>query len=339
MDDTPVPLLQISDLSVEFPTSAGMAHVLDRISFTLADGETLGIVGESGCGKSMTALAIQRLVPSPGHIAGGEIRLRGEDLLAASEDRIRDVRGNAISMIFQEPMTALNPVFTIGQQITETIRRHQAKSAAEARAAALELLRAVEIPEPQSRIDQYPHQLSGGMRQRAMIAMALACQPGILIADEPTTALDVTTQAQIFDLMRELRAKFGTAIILITHNMGAIAELADRVMVMYAGRKVEEGSVAEVLARPGHPYTQGLLECVLHVEEEMPDERETLAEIPGMVPALTEIGRGCVFAPRCSFVMRHCREESPSLFVVGEAHTAACWLAVEGPDRPEENSR
>ena len=331
MDKAGSPLIEVNGLCVEFDTSAGVAPVLKGVSFTLDDGETLGIVGESGCGKSMTGLAILRLVPSPpGRIVGGEIKLRGEDLLRATDERIRDVRGNQISMIFQEPMTALNPVFTVGQQIVETIRRHRQKSAAEARTIALELLRAVHIPEPDQRIDQYPHQLSGGMRQRAMIAMALACQPSVLIADEPTTALDVTIQAQIFDLLRELQQKFGTAIILITHNMGAIAELADRVLVMYAGRKVEEGAVEEVLKRPGHPYTQGLLECVLHVEEEIPEERQTLPEIPGVVPAMTELGKGCPFAPRCPYVMARCRGEDPPLFVVGLGHTAACWLVPPG---------
>lgn len=324
------PLLEVRDLQVEFATRAGVARVLDKVSFTLNDGETLGIVGESGCGKSMTSLSIMRLVPSPpGRVVGGEILLRGENLLEASEARIEAIRGNEISMIFQEPMTALNPVFTIGQQITETIRRHQGKSASAAREAAIELLRSVHIPEPHKRVDQYPHQLSGGMRQRAMIAMALACKPKILIADEPTTALDVTVQAQIFDLMRELHEKSGTAIILITHNMGAIAELADRVIVMYAGRQVEQGQVEDVIKHPKHPYTQGLLRCVLQVREEVEETFEPLPEIPGVVPPLTELGRGCAFAPRCPHAFARCRETAPPLFETGNGQAAACWLVEE----------
>ncbi|GAB3625622.1 oligopeptide/dipeptide ABC transporter ATPase [Pandoraea terrae] len=324
------PLLEVKDLEVEFTTSAGVARVLDKVSFALGDGETLGIVGESGCGKSMTSLAILRLIPSPpGRIVGGEIRLRGENLLDASEARIQDVRGNEISMIFQEPMTALNPVFTIGQQIMETLRRHQGKRGGEAREAAIELLRSVHIPEPHKRVDQYPHQLSGGMRQRAMIAMALACKPKVLIADEPTTALDVTVQAQIFDLMRELHETAGTAIMLITHNMGAIAELADRVIVMYAGRKVEEGRVEDVIKHPRHPYTQGLLRCVLQVREDVDENRAPLPAIPGVVPALTELGHGCAFAPRCPHANAHCREAVPPLIPLGEGQVAACWRAEE----------
>ncbi len=323
------PLIEVSNLCVEFSTSRGVARVLDDVSFELREGETLGIVGESGCGKSMTALSILRLIPTPpGRIASGAIRLRGENLLEATEQRIQDVRGNDIAMIFQEPMTALDPVFTIGQQIEETIRRHRDRSAAEAREDAIELLRAVQIPEPQRRIDQYPHQLSGGMRQRAMIAMALACQPSVLIADEPTTALDVTIQAQVFELMRDLHRTLGTAMILITHNMGAIAELADRVMVMYAGRKMEEGPVEEVLKNPAHPYTRGLLGCVLHVEPGDPPARALLPEIPGMVPALTELGQGCPFAARCPSVMARCREEMPPPTSLGGGHSVACWLAL-----------
>ncbi|MGE0799648.1 MAG: ABC transporter ATP-binding protein [Lautropia sp.] len=326
---TTVPLIEVSRLRVEFATGAGIARVLDDVSFELREGETLGIVGESGCGKSMTALSILQLIPMPpGRIAAGAIRFRGEDLLQAGEDRMEDVRGNDIAMIFQEPMTALNPVFTIGQQIIETIRRHKKKTQAEAREDAIGLLQAVQIPEPGKRVDQYPHQLSGGMRQRAMIAVALACQPAVLIADEPTTALDVTIQAQVFELMRSLHRTLGTAMILITHNMGAIAELADRVMVMYAGRKVEEGSVTDVLKHPAHPYTRGLLDCVLQVERNMTRARRLLPEIPGVVPALTELGQGCSFAPRCRLAVDRCRVETPPSVVVSDGHAAACWLVV-----------
>jgi peptide/nickel transport system ATP-binding protein len=332
MSEAPPPLIEVSNLCVDFSTSAGVARVLQDVSFVLGEGETLGIVGESGCGKSMTALSVLRLIPTPpGRIASGSIRLRGEELLTASEQRMQDVRGNDIAMIFQEPMTALDPVFTIGHQIEETIRRHRGRSAREAREDAVGLLRAVQIPEPEKRVDQYPHQLSGGMRQRAMIAMALACEPSVLIADEPTTALDVTIQAQVFELMRDLHTKLGTAMILITHNMGAIAELADRVMVMYAGRKVEEGPVEAVLKNPHHPYTRGLLDCVLHVEPDDPPERALLPEIAGMVPALTELGKGCAFAPRCPSATAHCRQEVPAVASVGPSHTVACWLAVAEP--------
>ena len=321
------PLLSVSDLRVEFDTRDGVARVIDDLAFEIRAGETLGIVGESGCGKSMTALAIMRLVPEPpGRIAGGRVALDGEDLTAADIERMREIRGNDISMIFQEPMTSLNPVFTVGEQIAETVRLHEGLGRREAEARAVEMLRAVSIPAPETRVCEYPHQLSGGMRQRVMIAMALACRPKLLIADEPTTALDVTVQAQIFDLLRELQERTGTAIILITHDMGAIAEMADRVVVMYAGRKVEDGPVAEILSNPGHPYTQGLIACVPHLMADPPVERPPLMEIPGVVPAMTRLGAGCPFAPRCAQAMPRCAEAMPAQAAVAAAHHAACWL-------------
>lgn len=324
-------ILEVEALQVEFRTRDGIARVLNHVSFGLERGRILGIVGESGCGKSMTALSIMGLVPSPpGRVAGGSIRLNGEDLLAASERRMREIRGNEISMIFQEPMTSLNPVFTVGDQIAETVRLHQGASKTDALDRAVEMLKAVGIPAPAARVREYPHQLSGGMRQRVMIAMALACNPSVLIADEPTTALDVTVQAQIFDLLETLQRETGTSIILITHDMGAIAEMADRVLVMYAGRVIEEGTVEAILNDPRHPYTQGLIACVPHLDPEPKPERPPLVEIPGVVPALTQLGRGCAFAPRCPHVMARCREQAPPIFDAGGGHRAACWLLDEG---------
>lgn len=328
------PLLEVNDLCVEFGDVRNPVQVLDHVDLQLMPGEILGIVGESGCGKSMTSLSILRLIPSPpGRITQGRIALEGKDLLELSETQMQDVRGNDIAMIFQEPMTALNPVFTIGQQIIETIVRHEKISVAQAHEKALGLITSVYMPEPERRLTQYPHELSGGMRQRAMIAMALACQPKVLIADEPTTALDVTIQAQIFDLLLELREKFNTSIILITHNMGAIAELADRVMVMYAGRKIEEGPVNRVLLDPIHPYTKGLLDCVLNVERDPEKFSATalLPEIPGVVPPLSELGAGCAFAPRCKYVMDKCYTERP-LMTGPSGRRAACWLHTELDD-------
>ena len=320
------PLLELRDVEVEFRTRDGIARVLDRVGFSLGAGTTLGIVGESGCGKSMTALTIMRLVPQPpGRIAGGTIRLDGEDLLAASETRMREIRGNEVSMVFQEPMTSLNPVFSVGEQIAETVRLHQGLGRRAALDRAVEMLAAVGIPVPERRVREYPHQLSGGMRQRVMIAIGLACGPRVLIADEPTTALDVTVQAQIFDLLIDLKERTGTSIILITHDMGAIAEMADRVVVMYAGRIVEEGPVEVILHDPLHPYTRGLIICVPHLEERPSPERQPLTEIAGMVPALTALGRGCAFAPRCDHAMERCREQAPPL-VGDDEHRVACWL-------------
>ena len=324
-------LLSVKNLTVEFTTRDGIAPVIDDLSFDLAPGETLSLVGESGCGKSMTALAIMGLIPSPpGRVSGGSISLAGENLLQASDTRLRAVRGNDISMVFQEPMTSLNPVFTVGEQISETLRRHQGLNRRQAKALSIEMLDAVQIPLPTRRINDYPHQLSGGMRQRVMIAMALACRPKVLIADEPTTALDVTVQAQIFDLMRAVGKETDAAIILITHDMGSVAEMAERVVVMYAGRKIEEGYVDDILARPRHPYTRGLIACVPHLLETVSAERPSLQEIPGMVPPLSEFGFvGCLFAPRCDRVETRCWQEKPQVTQVTSTQGAACWNLEE----------
>ena len=321
------PLLQVEALRVEFNTRDGVARVIDDLDIALNSGEILGIVGESGCGKSMTALSIMGLVPTPpGRITSGTIRLADENLLEASEQRMRQVRGNDISMIFQEPMTSLNPVFSIGDQIAETVMLHEKRRRQDAWDWAVEMLEAVGIPDAEQRASEYPHQMSGGMRQRVMIAMALACQPQVLIADEPTTALAVTVQAQIFDLLKELRERTGSAIILITHDMGAIAEMTERVGVMYAGRKVEEGPVDEILAAPRHPYTSGLIACVPHISLDPTSERPLLAEIPGIVPSMTQIGKGCPFAPRCAQAMDKCRQDMPPRRRVSARHSVACWL-------------
>src|SRR5574337_408547 len=340
MSTSATPVLQVEDLRVEFKTRRGKALVLNGVDFDLYGGETLCVVGESGCGKSMTALALLRLIPSPpGKISGGRMLFQDEDLARASEARMREVRGNRISMIFQEPMTSLNPVFTVGDQIGESLRLHAGLGAAAARARAIEMLQQVGIPAPERRVDEYPHQMSGGMRQRVMIAMALACRPDVLIADEPTTALDVTVQAQIFDLLRELQRERGTAILLITHDMGAVAEMADRVMVMYAGRVVERGTTEQVLAHPGHPYTRGLIECLPELGSSMLEGRKELAEIRGVVPSIWELGSGCAFRERCPQAMEICAQRVPPMFDVdraagasaGGAHAAACWLHAEQP--------
>ena len=324
-------LLEVRNLKVDFRTRNGIAHVLDGIEFSLSKGEILGIVGESGCGKSMTALAIMGLIPSPpGKVAGGEIVYRGENLLRASKERMRRIRGNRISMIFQEPMTALNPVFTVGDQIAESIVLHQGLSKRAALDRAVELLREVHIPAPERRIGEFPHQLSGGMRQRIMIAIALACEPDILIADEPTTALDVTVQAQVFDLLLELQRDRDMAIVLITHDMGVIAEMTGRVLVMYAGRIIEAAAVDDLLQYPQHPYTRGLIACVPQLSDEPEAEREALMEIPGVVPPLTDLGVGCAFEPRCGSRMPVCIQSRPSSVTAGAGHSAACWLMEEG---------
>ena len=289
------PVLQVDGLSLEFRTRGRAAEVLSDVSFDLRPGETLCLVGESGCGKSMTALAIMRLIPPLARIGAGHVRLRGADLAMHDDEAMRRVRGNNISMIFQEPMTALNPVYTVGDQISEPLRQHQGLSKRQARERAIEMLKSVGIPLPERRVDDYPHQLSGGMRQRVMIAIALACDPDVLIADEPTTALDVTVQAQIFDLLREQQARRGTAVLLITHDMGAVSEMADRVVVMYGGRVVEQGSVGQILAQPRHPYTQGLIACLPELDREPSDDRPDLPEIPGVVPSVWERGAGCPF--------------------------------------------
>jgi len=326
------PLLSVKDLVVDFKTRAGNARVLDHVSLQIEAGKILGIVGESGCGKSMTALSIMGLVPNPpGKITSGSINLNGRDLSVLDEETLCDIRGSEIGMIFQEPMTSLNPVFTVGEQIAESVRTHEKASKQAASSRAVDMLRAVDIPDPEIRARAYPHQLSGGMRQRVMIAMALACRPTLLIADEPTTALDATVQAQIFDLLQDLQNEMGTAIILITHDMGAIAELADDVAVMYAGRIVEKGSVSDVLSQPCHPYTQGLITCVPHLQPDPPLQREVLREIPGMVPALTELGSGCAFEPRCDKAMARCKSEKPDLLKVANSQLCACWATQEDP--------
>jgi peptide/nickel transport system ATP-binding protein len=324
----PTPLLSIRDLQVEFSTRHGRLTALNGIELDLLPGETLGIVGESGCGKSITALAMMGLIADPpGRIAGGRIVFDGEDITKASAKRLRSLRGAQISMIFQEPMTSLNPVFTVGDQIAEAIMLHQSATRAEADRSAVELLRTVGIPDPEQRAQSYPHQLSGGMRQRVMIAMAISCRPRILIADEPTTALDVTVQAQIFDLIRDIQRQFGVAVVLITHDMGAIAEMADRVAVMYAGRIVETGSADAILDNPLHPYTRGLIGCipVLGKESGQEGRMPPLAEIPGIVPPLHLIGRGCAFADRCALAGDRCRAERPAL--QGDSHKVACFAA------------
>ena len=320
------PLLSIKNLTVVFKTRLGEVPVIDDVSFSIAPGEILGIVGESGCGKTMTSLAIMRLMPEQGKVTSGSIRLSGEDLVVASEARMRGLRGNEISMVFQEPMTSLNPVFSVGEQIAEVLKAHQGLSKSEAREHAVELLESVKIPLPSRRANDYPHQLSGGMRQRVMIAIALACKPKVLIADEPTTALDVTVQAHIFELLHELRDQTGTSIILITHDMASVAEMAERVMVMYAGRKVEEGPVEEILTNPLHPYTQGLIRCVPHLMETISPERQDLHEIPGIVPPISHFGRNeCLFAPRCSFVEERCLNQRPMDSKRATDHLTACW--------------
>ena len=331
------PVLQVQDLRVEFDTRDGVVPILDNLSFDLEASQTLGLVGESGCGKSMTALAIMGLVPSPpGRISGGSITYAGENLVEATPRRMQDIRGNEISMIFQEPMTSLNPVYTVGEQIAEALRAHQGLSRRAAWAEAIELIDAVKIPLPDRRAKEYPHQLSGGMRQRIMIASALACQPKVLIADEPTTALDVTVQAQIFDLLQELRVKTGTALILITHNIGVVAEIAERVIVIYAGRKIEEGPTKTILGNPSHPYTRGLIASVPHVMDEIPEHRINLTEIPGIVPHLSEFGKNqCLFAPRCRYVSETCHRERPPDDMLEPGHLVACWH----PQMNEESSQ
>ncbi|MFH5775473.1 ABC transporter ATP-binding protein [Paracoccus sp. NGMCC 1.201697] len=317
------PVLEIRNLKVDFATRRGLAHVLDDVSFSVDQGELLAIVGESGCGKSMTALSILGLIPSPpGRIVGGSISFMGRDLTCLSPAEIRKIRGGDIAMIFQEPMTSLNPVFTCGEQIAEAVRLHQKISPKAAQARAVEMLRAVGIPEPELRAKAYPHQLSGGMRQRVMIAMALSCEPRLLIADEPTTALDVTVQAQIFGLLDELRQQTGTAIVLITHDMGAVAEMADKVAVMYAGRVIERGPADAVLDRPGHPYTRGLLASIPRLDA---DPDADLPEIPGIVPALTDLGRGCAFQPRCPVATPACRDGQPGHVALSPGQSAACF--------------
>ncbi|HET9577826.1 MAG TPA: ABC transporter ATP-binding protein [Usitatibacter sp.] len=320
-------LLDVRGLRTSFATDAGVVHAVDDVSFTLEAGRTLGLVGESGCGKSVTALSIMGLIARPRGEVHGEVLFEGRDLLRLAPQEMRDVRGDRISMIFQEPMTSLNPAFSIGEQIVEGILRHRAVGRKEAREQAIEMLRRVRIPSPERRFDDYPHKLSGGMRQRAMIAMALALKPRLLIADEPTTALDVTIQAQILELMRMLRDETGTAIILITHDLGVVAELAQEVAVMYAGRIVEKAAVAQVFDTPQHPYTIGLLGSIpkLHLEQ------DALPAIEGQVPNPLAMPAGCRFSPRCPFVTARCRKEDPPLLHVVPGQEAACWYAPIEP--------
>jgi peptide/nickel transport system ATP-binding protein len=325
-----VSLLQVRDLKTHFFTTDGVVRAVDGVSFDLSAGETLGIVGESGCGKSVTALSILRLIaPETGRIVGGSISYDGRELTTLPQEAMRELRGHKISMIFQEPMTSLNPVLTVGTQIAESVVRHLGLSWRAAMDRAHEMLDLVRIADARRRLDEYPHQLSGGMRQRVMIAIALCCNPQVLIADEPTTALDVTIQAQILDLMLELKEKLGTAIVLITHDLGVVAETCDRVIVMYAGRVAEQADVGDLFARPSHPYTRGLLRALPGTDDvaHAGGARPKLAEIPGIVPALTREIVGCPFAPRCDFVVPRCRSEAPLLIDTGTGHLAACWEA------------
>ena len=322
-----MPLLEVNSLQTHFRTPDGVNRAVDGVSFQVEEGETLAVVGESGCGKSVTANSILRLIPEPPGKIAGSIRFRGVDLLQLSDKEMRRVRGNDISMIFQEPMTSLNPVLTVGRQLGETLRLHQRVSRRQADARAVEMLRLVGIPEAKRRLGEYPHQLSGGMRQRVMIAIALSCRPKLLIADEPTTALDVTIQAQILDLMKDLKSKVGAAIILITHDLGIVAEVAERVMVMYAGRKVEEAAVEKLFRTPRHPYTQGLFGAVPKLGSSLAGHATKLAEIPGLVPSLKQRIPGCVFATRCASATDLCRQSAPALELKAPGHLAACHYA------------
>ncbi len=315
-------MLSVEKLVTTFSTDDGQVTPVDGVSFTVGRGETVGLVGESGCGKSVTSLSVLRLLPSPaGRIAGGRILFEGRDLVALSEREMRNIRGRDIAMIFQEPMTSLNPVFTCGNQIIEALRRHKRVSVAEAREQALELLRLVGIPMPEQRLNAYPHQLSGGMRQRVMIAMALSCNPRMLIADEPTTALDVTIQAQILDLLRQLKQRFAMAVLLITHDLGVVAETAERVVVMYAGRVVEEAPVRDIFHKPLHPYTEGLLRSVPRLDRRC----GSLSVIEGVAPDFFNLPSGCRFHPRCPLSERRCTEEVPRLISPAEGRRVACW--------------
>ena len=320
-------VLDVQNLQTSFKTESGEVRAVDEVSFQVRKGRTLGIVGESGCGKSVTSLSIMRLIPEPpGKIVGGKILYQGKDLLKLSAEEMRSIRGDDISMIFQEPMTSLNPVFTIGNQICEAIELHQGLKPKEARLRAIEMLRLVGIPAAEERVDEYPHQLSGGMRQRVMIAMALSCNPHVLIADEPTTALDVTIQAQILDLLRGLQQKLGMAIILITHDLVVVAEVADDVAVMYAGRIIEQGSVREIFKNPKHPYTRGLLNSIPTLSRDPTGKvkKKRLETIPGIVPNLLELPQGCRFQERCTFVGEDCKSSEPTLRDIGNAHLVRC---------------
>jgi peptide/nickel transport system ATP-binding protein len=324
-------VLEVQDLVTEFRTDRGTVRAVDGVSFEIPARGTLGVVGESGSGKSVTALSIMRLVAGSGRIAAGKIVYAGKDLVALPVSEMRAIRGNRIAMIFQEPMTSLNPVFTVGDQVAEAVRLHQRKSKSDARTIAIEMFRKVGIPSAEDRVDNYPHQLSGGMRQRVMIAMALACKPDLLIADEPTTALDVTIQAQILDLLRSLQHELGMSILLITHDLGVVAETCDEVVVMYAGRVVERAKAEDLFAAPRHHYTAGLLRSVPSYGEDKPaGDRKRLVEIPGMVPALFELPKGCKFADRCGAVQADCRETEPALVKLG-ASSVRCHHPLEAP--------
>src|SRR6202165_5292403 len=323
-------LLEVQNLQTHFRTPEGINRAVDGVSFHVDEGETLAIVGESGCGKSVTSMSLMRLVPEPPGRIAGSVRFQGKELLQLSEREMRGIRGKDISMIFQEPMTSLNPVLSVGRQIGETLRLHEGLDGKAAETRAVEMLTLVGIPEPRRRVHEYPHQLSGGMRQRVMIAIALACNPRLLIADEPTTALDVTIQAQILQLMLDLKRRVGAAIVLITHDLGVVAEIAERVMVMYAGRKVEEAPVAELFRSPRHPYTQGLLGALPRLGSSLTGASRRLAEIPGQVPSLKKRIEGCVFAGRCPLATDLCRAGAPGLREKGPRHIAACHYGLQG---------
>lgn len=324
-----MPLLEVRNLRTHFATTRGEIRAVDDVSFTLERGETLSLVGESGCGKSVTALSLMRLVSQPGRVVGGQILFAGRDLRELSESQMRQIRGNDMAMIFQDPMTSLNPVYTVGEQIAEAIRLHRKVSRREAWQQAVAGMRDVAIPAPEQRAKNYPHEMSGGMRQRVMIAMALACDPELLIADEPTTALDVTIQAQILDLLAELQAKRNLALLLITHDLGVVAEVSDRVAVMYAGRIVEEAPVRELFARPRHPYTEGLLRAVPRLAEEGAERKQRLTTIEGVVPNPLELPPGCRFAPRCQHAQEACRQGEIELMNLSEDHMSRCMRASE----------
>lgn len=324
----PKNLLEVNNLKVSFFTHVGEVQAVRGTTFALEAGEAVALVGESGCGKSVTAQSIMRLIPDPpGRIVGGSILFEGQDLAKASEKQMEKIRGNQIGMIFQDPMTSLNPTMTIGRQLMEGIMKHQGLSKKEAKEKAVEMLSLVGIPQPDRRVNQYPHEFSGGMRQRVMIAMALSCEPRLLIADEPTTALDVTIQAQIIELMKELKEKTGTSIILITHDLGVVAGLCSRVLVMYAGQIVESGLIRDVFYHPKHPYTYSLLRAVPRLDAK---QKSRLVSIPGQPPDLLNPPKGCSFAPRCEFAMRVCLERPPEEVVLEDHHMARCWLLAEG---------
>ena len=320
-------LLEVRDLRTHFFTQEGVVKAVDGITYDLQEGETMGLVGESGCGKSVSALSLMRLVADPpGKIVGGEIEFQGRDILKMPEDEMRSIRGNRMAMIFQEPMTSLNPVLTIGRQLSETLELHRGMNKQASRKRSVELLQMVGIPEADSRIDDYPHQFSGGMRQRVMIAMALSCDPKLLLADEPTTALDVTIQAQVLEVMKKLATETGTAVIIITHNLGVVARYAERINVMYAGRIIERSTSREVFKNPCHPYTLGLLHSVPRLDEAI---KEKLDPIEGLPPDLVDLPPGCAFVPRCRFAKEKCTQEYPPLASVGKEHVAACWVDVK----------